>query len=169
MVVRFPGDLKRLIADLTDAGFSIRFVRHIPGARGRTADIRLTNGVVVSWDACSGNVWTEGPPRRSERAERFLRNCYERRWLPHLLVLAQARLASRSEALTQRMAFWLLRSDTSAARFLRYQIELSPDFSSLVSCLFRRKAALPEEPKSAGDSYASAPPQPPPPRPHRVP
>lgn len=160
MVVRFPGDLPTLLADLTEAGFAIRYVRHIPGSRGRTADIRLTNGVVVSWDACSGNLWTEGPPKRSLRAERFLKNCYERHWLPRKAVLVHARLAARREAATQRLAFWLLRSDARAARFLRYQIEMSPDVVSLAAAFFRRKPTFPAEGPAPGVTYASHPPQP---------
>lgn len=59
----------------------MRLVENVSSGRGRNADVYLLNGVVVSWDAHSQTIWTEGPRRRAERVEKYLRTRYESRGL----------------------------------------------------------------------------------------
>lgn len=77
MAVKFAGDLNTLVHDLEIRGYRVRKAERIAGAAGRTADVFLTNGAVVQWDAYSHTVWADGPVTESQRTETYLRCLYE--------------------------------------------------------------------------------------------
>jgi hypothetical protein len=81
MAVRFRKNLSTLVRDLGRAGYSVRLVENVSGARGRSADLYLTNDVVVSWDPYSQCIWPEGPHERCRKVETYLRAIYEGKWL----------------------------------------------------------------------------------------
>ena len=121
MAVRFAQELDVLLDDLGRAGFKVLGIDTIPGSRGRSADVRLENGVIVSWDYYTSMIWAEGT-RFSWIVESYLHDLYERRWLPRVVAVQRAHslvwLRNRADSL----ALWLLRSSSLGARLLRWQI-----------------------------------------------
>lgn len=77
MAINFEGSLPLLVRDLQRAGFTIQQSLTIANGAGHTAELLLSNGAVIRWDAYSQKVWTEGPFKASRRTERFLRRRYE--------------------------------------------------------------------------------------------
>lgn len=122
MAILFNDDLEALIRLLARAGYRVRTTRKIPGDRGRTADIYLSNGVVICWDASSCRIWIDRFSRRGSHVEKYLRRMCEGSPILRLLAIARARVSASIETVHTALAAWLLRSEGLAARFVRQQI-----------------------------------------------
>ena len=77
MAINFEGNLTTLVRDLQRAGFTVQHSLTIANGAGHTAELLLSNGAVVRWDAYSQKIWAEGPFKYTRRTERFLRRRYE--------------------------------------------------------------------------------------------
>lgn len=129
MAIPFEKDAGALRALLLLAGYKIRGTRVIPGERGRSADIHLTNGVIVCWDAVSSRIWIDRFSRRGVRVEKYLTRTCEGSFLVRAWALACARGTSSIETIHTAVAAWLFYSQGFIAKILRHQI--SRDHSAL--------------------------------------
>ncbi|MGC4073030.1 MAG: hypothetical protein QM760_11000 [Nibricoccus sp.] len=122
MTIAFNQDLTALVTLLRLGGYQIRGTRHIPGECGRSADLHLSNGVIVCWDSHSCKIWIDRFSRRGQIVEKYLVKMCQGARLFRLYAIYQTRLNSEVEHLHTAIAEWLLHSEGLLARILRQQI-----------------------------------------------